>query len=331
VSRPGARPRGRVLAVTLALVLVPAAALADDLSAEERARRDRAQALADEASALLADYRHDAALAKLDEALEVAPASGALWNSKAWLFFSTGEMEKALEHFEKALELNPTLARAHTGRAMSLFALGRYREASKAAAKAVARVPRNPDLWRILGLSMHHAGDPKSAIEIFDRALALAPRNGELWALRGVSLFSLGRYEAALESFDRSLSIDRLNEEAWMNKASCLVKLERAHMQRFAGFLKQLREKKDGQGRPLLDSTIVLLGTGMGDASRHSNQDLPTLVAGGGFRHGQHIAVDRSSDDAPLLGDLYITLMQQLGMEADSFSNATRNLNQLFI
>jgi len=125
VSRPGARPRGRVLAVTLALVLVPAAALADDLSAEERARRDRAQALADEASALLADYRHDAALAKLDEALEVAPASGALWNSKAWLFFSTGEMEKALEHFEKALELNPTLARAHTGRAMSLFALGR--------------------------------------------------------------------------------------------------------------------------------------------------------------------------------------------------------------
>ena len=109
-----------------------------------------------------------------------------------------------------------------------------------------------------------------------------------------------------------------------------LVKLERAHMQRLAGFLQQLREKKDAQDRPLLDSTIVMAGTGMGDASRHSNQDLPTLVAGGGFGHGRHIAVDRAADNAPLLGDLYVTLMQQLGMETGEFSNASRNLNHLF-
>ena len=68
----------------------------------------------------------------------------------------------------------------------------------------------------------------------------------------------------------------------------------------------------------------------MGDASRHSNANLPTLVAGGGFGHGAHLAIDRSRKDAPLLGDLYITLMQRLGMEVDGFSNATRNLNQLF-
>lgn len=109
-----------------------------------------------------------------------------------------------------------------------------------------------------------------------------------------------------------------------------LVKLEGAHMQRFSGFLRQLRDKKDAQDRPLLDSTVVLLGTGMGDASRHSNQDLPTLVAGGGFQHGRHIAIDRSAADAPLLGDLYITLMQRLGMETETFSNASRNLNHLF-
>ncbi|MBI1357931.1 MAG: DUF1552 domain-containing protein [Acidobacteria bacterium] len=109
-----------------------------------------------------------------------------------------------------------------------------------------------------------------------------------------------------------------------------LVKLEGAHMQRLSGFLRQLREKKDAQDRPLLDSTIVLVGTGMGDASRHSNQDLPTLVAGGGFQHGRHLAIDRSANDAPLLGDLYITLMQRLGMETETFSNASRNMNQLF-
>ncbi len=81
---------------------------------------------------------------------------------------------------------------------------------------------------------------------------------------------------------------------------------------------------------PLLDETIILVGTGMGDASRHSNADLPTLVAGGGFDHGRHIAIDASKPDAPLLGDLYITLMQQLGVETNEFSNANRNLNHIF-
>lgn len=111
-----------------------------------------------------------------------------------------------------------------------------------------------------------------------------------------------------------------------------LVKIEIEHMRLLAGFLDQLKTKTDASGQPLLDSTIVLFGTGMGDASRHENRNLPTLVAGGGFRHGQHIAVDPAAAgrDALYLGDLYLTLMQRLGMEAAGFSNATRNLNHLF-
>lgn len=108
-----------------------------------------------------------------------------------------------------------------------------------------------------------------------------------------------------------------------------LIKVETEHMRRFARFLSHLKQKTDAAGRSLLESTIVLLGTGMGDASRHANSNLPTLVAGGGFRHGQHIAIDQKAKDAPLLGDLYITLMQQLGLEVDEFSNAHRNLNHL--
>ncbi len=109
-----------------------------------------------------------------------------------------------------------------------------------------------------------------------------------------------------------------------------LVKVEVEHMKCFERFLKLLKSKTDGEGQPLLDSTIVLLGTGMGDASRHANSNLPTLVAGGGFDHGQHIAIDRAAPDSPYLGDLYLTLMQQLGVEAEGFSNASRNLNHLF-
>ena len=68
-----------------------------------------------------------------------------------------------------------------------------------------------------------------------------------------------------------------------------LIRVETEHMRCLNRFLDQLKEKTDAEGRPLLDTTIVMFGTGMGDASRHSNRDLPTLVAGGGFQHGKHI------------------------------------------
>ena len=109
-----------------------------------------------------------------------------------------------------------------------------------------------------------------------------------------------------------------------------LVTIETAHIHCFAGFLQALKEKKSVRGKTLFEETVVLLGTGTGDASRHSNANLPTLVAGGGFQHGRHIAIDPQQPDAPLLGDLYVTLMQRLGMEVDKFSNASRNLNQIF-
>ena len=107
-----------------------------------------------------------------------------------------------------------------------------------------------------------------------------------------------------------------------------LVLLETAHLECFASFLEVLKQKKGTRGKSLLDDTVVLLGTGMGDASRHSNRDLPTLLAGGGFKHQGHYAVNKNSDI--LLGDLYITIAQSLGMEVDSFSNAKRNMNEVF-
>ena len=110
-----------------------------------------------------------------------------------------------------------------------------------------------------------------------------------------------------------------------------LVRVELEHIRKMAGFLEQLKQKTDEHDRPLLDSTIVLLGTGMGDSSRHANDNLPTFVAGGSLKHGQHIAVDPDKTRAPLLGDLYLTLMQQLGMEVDEFSNASQNMNQFLM
>lgn len=106
-------------------------------------------------------------------------------------------------------------------------------------------------------------------------------------------------------------------------KISQLVKVDREHMRCLARFLDQLKSKTDAEGRPLLDSTIVLSGTGIGDANAHVNNDLPTVVAGGGLKHGQHV-----KGQERLLGDLYITLLQKLGVEADRFSNASHSLNE---
>ena len=110
------------------------------------------------------------------------------------------------------------------------------------------------------------------------------------------------------------------------DKIRDLVRVELEHIRSFSRFLEQLQQKTDANNQPLLDSTLVLLGTGMGDSSRHSNRNLPTLVAGGGLKHGQHLAFD-PKDDSALLGDLYITILQQLGVEETTFSNASNNLN----
>jgi hypothetical protein len=109
-----------------------------------------------------------------------------------------------------------------------------------------------------------------------------------------------------------------------------LVRIDLEHMKRFGSFLKTLQETTDADGRPLLDTTLILSGTGMGDANIHSNRNLPTLVAGGGFKHGAHHAFDPKSNasSTPILGDLFISIMQQLGLEEDRFANASANMNQ---
>jgi len=82
-------------------------------------------------------------------------------------------------------------------------------------------------------------------------------------------------------------------------------------------FLQVLGETKE-DGESLLDRTMVLYGTCMGSGNSHSNVNLPVLLAGGGFRHGQHLAFDKN-DNYPLT-NLYVSMLQRLGIEAGEFS-----------
>jgi hypothetical protein len=87
--------------------------------------------------------------------------------------------------------------------------------------------------------------------------------------------------------------------------------------------LKQTTE----DGGTLLDSTMVYLGSNLGDGSSHSVKNLPVLLAGGGFRHGQHLAFDPNSP--PPLCNLYVSMLQRLGLETDHFGTSTGTLTGL--
>jgi hypothetical protein len=92
------------------------------------------------------------------------------------------------------------------------------------------------------------------------------------------------------------------------------------------GFLNQLAATKE-EGSTLLDRTMVLYGTCMGSANSHSNVNLPVLLAGGGFKHGQHLAFDKANNYP--LPNLYVSMLQRLGIETHEFSTAKGTMKGL--
>ena len=103
-------------------------------------------------------------------------------------------------------------------------------------------------------------------------------------------------------------------------KIAQLKKIETEIVRSFGGLLTQLSERGDANGS-LLDQTTVLFGSNLGNASSHQAKNLPILFAGGGYRHGQHIAHD-AENNTPLC-NLFVTMLQSMGMETDSFGQST--------
>lgn len=104
----------------------------------------------------------------------------------------------------------------------------------------------------------------------------------------------------------------------------------RAHEERqfevLNSFLTALAGGQEGNAT-LLDRTQVLYGTCMGSANSHSNVNLPVLLAGGGFKHGQHLAFDAQNNHN--LATLYVSMLQRLGIEANTFASAKTTMRGL--
>lgn len=108
-------------------------------------------------------------------------------------------------------------------------------------------------------------------------------------------------------------------------KIDSLLVLEEYQMQQFARFLERLQATPDGDGT-LLDHTMVLFGSGMANANAHTNRNLPVILAGGGFDHGEYRALPATGLDRKPLCNLYLSLLQRFGVEAESFGTSTGTL-----
>ena len=111
-------------------------------------------------------------------------------------------------------------------------------------------------------------------------------------------------------------------------KIARMAKINQFHVSLFAEFLQKLKETQDGNGS-LLDHSVYLYGSGIGNPNIHDHTNLPILVAGGaagGMKGNRHIRYDKPTP----LANLHLTLLDKVGVRLDSFADSTGKLDELF-
>ena len=109
-------------------------------------------------------------------------------------------------------------------------------------------------------------------------------------------------------------------------KLAQLKAIDRWHMKLLGELFNDLKAVKE-DGDTLFDRTMVLYGSNLGNANTHVTTNLPTLFAGGGFRHGQHLGFD-TMHNYPL-PNLFVSMLQRMGIEADKFATSTGTMRGL--
>ena len=113
-----------------------------------------------------------------------------------------------------------------------------------------------------------------------------------------------------------------------VQKLAKIAKINAYHVSLFSEFLQKLKATPDGDGS-LLDHTIYMYGSGIGNPSLHDHENLPVLVAGGGqfgLTGGQHILYVEQTP----LANLHLTLLDRVGVRLDSFGDSSGQIENLF-
>src|SRR6185503_8458384 len=110
-------------------------------------------------------------------------------------------------------------------------------------------------------------------------------------------------------------------------KVAKIAKINQFHVSLFAEFLGKLKAAKEGDGT-LLDHSLFLYGSGMGNPNVHDHTNLPIVVAGGaagGMKGGRHIKFDKTTP----LANLHLTLLDKVGVRLDKFADSSGKVEQL--
>ena len=111
-------------------------------------------------------------------------------------------------------------------------------------------------------------------------------------------------------------------------KLAKIAKINQFHVSLFAHFLEKLKATREGDGS-LLDNTVYLYGSGLGNSSIHDHDNLPILVAGGaacGMKGGRHIRYETGTP----LANLHLTLLDRVGVTLDKFGDSNGRMEDLF-
>jgi hypothetical protein len=161
--------------------------------------------------------------------------------------------------------------------------------------------------------------DKKLFFEKLDLMLAIAQLAFESDSTRIVTLMADAFVTPVFKLNEQQTSTESYHGLSHHGQAEGKVKqLEEVDRQQM-NMLKRLFESLTA--RRLFDHTMVLYGSNMGDANIHDNTNLPILLAGGGFKHGQHLVFKR--DNNLPLSNLFVTMLQRMGVEADAFASST--------
>jgi hypothetical protein len=139
-----------------------------------------------------------------------------------------------------------------------------------------------------------------------------------------LTLSEVGR--AKLEGFTGASHHEVSHHGKDPEKIEQLALIEEAEIRQLNRFLSQMKSSVEG-GKTLLDSTVVLSASNLGNASAHTGDNLPILLAGGGFTHRGHLAYD-AKQNTPF-SNLFVRILQQLGIEQDRFGASTGALADL--
>ncbi|QDT69434.1 hypothetical protein MalM25_23720 [Planctomycetes bacterium MalM25] len=199
------------------------------------------------------------------------------------------------------------------------------RDVEQRVARAEANVDENPlpDLDRPLGAPASYAEHAKLMFDL--QRLAF---QGDI--TRVIS-FQLAR-EASTRSYPE-IGVPEPHHPTTHHgknpeKLEKIAKINRFHVSLFADFLQSLADTPEGEGT-LLDNSLLMYGSGMGDPDAHDHSNLPVLVAGGqagGLRGGRHLMYER---DTPL-ANLHLTLLNEAGVNIDAFADSNGPADGLF-